>query len=178
MERSLADLKSTAFGGFDKESVLRYLREVAVEHDEETDSLQKQIRELQKELEALRQTTEQQEDGRTKLDQVSRIADAIQNQSKTLERLLSENQRLQTEVDQYRAQEKRIQEQERSVQEEVEAMRAQARDDCARLKRNAALEAQELVRSMEGKIASMAELSQEFSALCRKGEQLIQRYGG
>ena len=30
MEHSLADLKSTVFGGFDKESVLCYLREVAV----------------------------------------------------------------------------------------------------------------------------------------------------
>ena len=177
MERSLADLKSTVFGGFDKESVLCYLREMAVEHDEETDSLQKQIQRLQKELEALRQTTEQQADGCEKLDQVSRIADAIQDQSKTLERLLSEKQRLQKEVDQYRAQENWIQEQMETVQEEVEAMRARARDDCAKMKRNASLEVQELVRSLDGKVAIMSELSQEFSELCRKGEQMITRYG-
>lgn len=175
MEHSLADLKSTAFGGFDKESVLHYLREVAVAHNEETNNLQMQIQRLQKQLELMRRTSEQQEDGRKSLVQVSRIADAIQQQSQTLERLLDENQRLKAEVDHYRAQEERIQEQEQAVQAEVEALRAQAREECEQMKRDTVQEMEQLVRAMVGKIAAMSQLSQEFSALCRKSEQLIQQ---
>lgn len=46
MSLSLKDLKNTAFGGFEKESVLRYLRQVAQEHDEEMQALQKELETL------------------------------------------------------------------------------------------------------------------------------------
>lgn len=48
MELSLKDLKNTPFGGFEKESVLRYLRQVAQEHDQE-------LQAMKQELEALRE---------------------------------------------------------------------------------------------------------------------------
>lgn len=178
MEKSVMDLKSTAFGGFDKESVLRYLREIAEEHEEETAALSRQIKELQEEVEQLRASAEaQQTEGQKNLDRASKIVDAIQDQSKTLELLLEENKRLQNEVDHYRTREVRLEDQERTARFEAEAMMEQTKEECARIKRTATQEVQDLVQALEGKIGTMIGLSQEFAVLCRKGEQLVQRHG-
>lgn len=172
------NLKSTAFGGYDKESVLHYLREITKEHDDETTALNTQIKELQQKLTQLQELTEnQQNEGEKNQDRASKIMDAIQDQSKTLDLLLAENKRLQNEVDHYRIRETRLEEQERTAKCEAEAMIEQAREECARLKLNTTQEVQDMVQSLEGKIATMMALSQEFASLCRKGELLVQQHG-
>lgn len=205
------ELKSTAFGGFSKESVLQYLRQVAQEHDEEKEALKKQVEAVSQELLMLRstmpatqsaqtqtqtvqeagpelqpppQSVEQESAGGRNLEQVNKIADALQEQAKTLELLLAENQRLQAEVDQYRSREQEmdireagLKQREAMAKTEAEALLNRAKEDAALVKFTANREVQELLQGFDGRLASMSALAQELSALCQKGEQLGRNRG-
>lgn len=192
MGLSLSDLKTAAFGGFEKESVLRYLRQLSQEHDAERAKYEKELEELRQskgsgeEVERLRQELEElrraaaqpvPETPGQSLEEVGKISDTLQEQAKTLEVLLAENNRLQNEVDLFRAREEGIAQREAQAQAKAEEMLTRSRDECARQRLAARQEAQDTVKALDGKLAAMMGLSQEFEALCRKAQNLVNKYG-
>ncbi len=167
MEVSIDNIKSTFFGGFDKESVLLYIRALMEFHEDEKTRLKNELDTLRKVNKAIAAQS------RASAEQSERIVATIREQARNLDGLLAENKSLKAALDDYKTRENELAERELQCQEAAAATLAKAREESFLLKEAAEQEAKTLIRAMEDKLTAMAALSMEFETLCRRGEALI-----
>lgn len=167
MEISIDNIKSTLFGGFDKESVLLYIRSLMEFHEEEKARLSNEMETLRKVNKAIAAQS------RASAEQSERIVASIREQARNIDGLLRENKALKVALESYKTRESELAERELQCQEAVAATLEKAREESLLLKEAAEQEAKALIRAMEDKLIAMAALSTEFETLCRRGEALI-----
>lgn len=172
MKQSFAKLKTTVLGGYDKECVLCYLRDMAIAHDQEKKALQKELKALREEVGSLRQTTEEQQvKENLKLARINNMSNVFQEQGNSLMVLLERNSRLQAELDWYHSREEELTAREQEIAREAERILQQAKDAAEEQKREAARQIEQLVQEMEERIRSVYTLSRELTQLHRKKQE-------
>ncbi len=93
--------RGAAFGGFNREDVLRYIRKMAEEHRQETAELRKQLSDVTDQRDRFQSQVKQAETAGDKLSELEGQAGALTEEN---DRLKAENERLRGERDQLQEQ--------------------------------------------------------------------------